>query len=146
MHEIRKDVVLMPRYLLVGGASGLMDTTVFAAMMLFAGEGRHMQALVVAAVCAFMVNFPGHRFITFRGTGAIGWKLAIHFLFKAGVFSLRLFLMYFVVDVYGHSAWVAYIIGAVLVICTYLGTRWIFTHQPPWQLAVAIYRYLTHWL
>lgn len=138
MSVLLREASYVPRYILVGLMTLGVDVGTFSLMRWIVGESHHLLALTSAVVCAYVVNFLGHKFITFSVIGDGARQLAFHLPMKTGVYCARFMLMYVLVDWYGHAVTSTYALGLCFGVVTFLGSRWIFTRSNPLELALMI--------
>jgi putative flippase GtrA len=138
MQPLLKEVSYVPRYIFVGLITLAVDTTVFKLALGELGAERHLLALSIAVVCAYVINFLGHKLITFAVLNDARRQLSWHLPMKLCVYSLRLGIMYVFVEKFGFSVYISYGTGLCLGIVTFLGSRWIFTGSNPLELLVLV--------
>ncbi len=142
MTQVRKELLYMPRYALVGGITFAVDFAAFSASLAYFGEDYNKISLAIAAVTAYLTNFLGHKFVTFQARTESKRQLLQHLSMKLAVFGLRLLLMHVLVVVLGFGVWAAYATGLMLGIVTFLGSRWIFARLSPRQLVIWLWSIL----
>ncbi len=142
MRPIVKEASYVPRYLLVGGASAVTDYSVFNYCIAEWGEADYLWALGVAILSAYVVNFLGHKYISFTVREQGIRQLLKHGSMKLTVFSLRFGLMYVLVNQLGFGVSNSYLVGFTFGFFTFLGSRWIFTGSSPKELLVLLWSYV----
>ncbi len=143
MQPVLKEASYVPRYVFVGLLTLAIDTSIFKYALGQLGAERHVLALSIAVACAYVVNFLGHKFITFTALQNAKRQLSWHLPMKLCVYTIRIALMYVLVDLLGFGVYISYATGLCLGIATFLGSRWIFTGSNPMELLVLIRFWLT---
>ncbi len=138
MKSMWKEASYVPRYVFVGLITLGVDTAVFKYSLTKLGEERHLIALSIAVACAYVVNFLGHKLITFSVLTNARLQLTLHLPMKLCVYAVRLAIMYVFVEQLGYGIYVSYATGLCLGLVTFLGSRWIFTGSNPLELLLTI--------
>mgnify|MGYP001591671038 CR=1 FL=1 len=129
---LKIDLFRFLRFMPVGMVAGIIDGLVAGAVFLYFGRSAAIPAMLGGIVIGYPISFFGHRHVTY-GTGMTS------LLAQIGGFALykspNVIIRYLVaLAILAEFDWG--ILGlAVIILWSFIATRWIFTGTPPWQKA-----------
>ena len=137
MDPLVRESSYLPRYLVIGAISFLIDSSVFTLVFNIVGPEKTRIASLAGGAAAFLFNFWGHRNVTFQNEDKARWWLEFlpHLGLKIVNESIRAEIMQHFVGVLGYNVFITYLAASVWVSVTnFVISRWIFARQSPRHL------------
>ncbi len=120
------------RYPLVGGITFLIESSLYSALLGFTDQTYNV-SYAGAGIVAFLFNFPGHWFFTFKDQRVrpFSQQLFLEGTLKGCLLVVKYYAVVELVKNHGYSPYVGVVVSASAMIVTFLGTSLIFGGSKP---------------